>query len=183
MSDIELSTSASTATCPLLKFPPEIRNRIWTLVVTVGIVCIKWDCPKPSGKHFYPTTMALAFTCRQIYREATPIYYSKNTFRFPQYSPIELPRRFAAAIGPANAESITAVEILFTFQAMLMLQERLKMATFPNLKALWSYHNVAPYCYGRPTTQPTLPAWSNLLETQTGKLDKGAIQPKLRARS
>ena len=168
MSDAEPSTPAQTATCPLLKLPPEIRNRIWTLVVTVGIVYIKGDCPKPSGKHLSPTTIAVAFTCRQIYREVTPIYYSKNLFYFPQYSPMDLPRRFAAAIGPAYAESITAVEIPCTFQVMLLWQGPPGMRLpFPNLKALWSSHAVHQHCYDKPTTQ-LIQHRSNLLETHTG---------------
>ena len=131
MSDTESSTPASTATCPLLRFPPEIRNRIWTLAVTVEIVAIRWDCPKPSGKHISPTTMALACTCRQIYREVTPIYYSKNVFRFAQSVEWDFPWRFAAAIGPANAENITAVVIPFRYREWAVT-----LFPFPNLRTL-----------------------------------------------
>ena len=165
MSDAESSTQ--TVTCPLLKLPPEIRSCTWTLVVKVGIVYIKSDCPKPSDKHLSPNTMAVAFTCRQIHREVTPIYYSKNLFYFPENSPFDFPQRFAAAIGPANAESITEVQILHNFHVMPVLRGPSDMRLlFPNLKALWGFHAVYSHCDDKPTTRL---CHINLLETQTGR--------------
>ena len=82
---------------------------------------------------------------------------------------MDLPRRFAAAIGPANAESITAVEIPCTFQVMLLWQGPSGMRLpLPNLKALWSFHADYQHCYDKPTIQIDQHR-SNLLETQTGR--------------
>ena len=132
MRDTESSTPAQPATCPLLNLPPEIRNRIWTLAAKGRIVTIRWDCPRKRGKHLPPTTMSLASTCRQIYREVTPIYYSKNAFRFSGPMAENTPWQFAAVIGPANAASITFVSIDF-----LEKEWALKQLPFPNLKVLW----------------------------------------------
>lgn len=79
--------------------------------------------------------MALAFTCRQIYREVTPIYYSENFFHIP--SGINSLREFAAVIGPANAKSITTVEIPICPLIVHLSRQQLKeLWPFPNLKIL-----------------------------------------------
>ena len=173
MTDAESSTQ--TATFPLLKLPPEIRSRIWTLVVKVGTVHIKPDsymttaCPKPSGKQLSPTPMAVAFTCRKIYREVTPIYYSKNVFHFPQDWAFDFPQRFAAAIGPANSESITEVEMPYTFQKILFRRERVDpQLPFPNLKALWCCESeVFPYYY--KAIGQCIMCRTNVSDAQTGR--------------
>ena len=139
MSDINLPipVPAPTPPFPLLKLPPEIRNRIWTLVVKVDAVVMRRDnyrkrpCDDSSA-----TTMALAFTCRQVYHEATPIYYSKNLFHFPYESRLVL-SLFAKAIGPTNTESITKVG----FARHLNMSPRSRglrqaLSPFPNLKVL-----------------------------------------------
>ncbi len=85
---------------PLLKLPPEIRNCIWKYVV-VKDGCIIFreymiytkspetglrsgDPAKIYQKDHEPrqtSLLAVAFTCRQLYREVTPIYYGENIFR------------------------------------------------------------------------------------------------------
>ncbi len=144
MSDEESSTTAPTPSCPLLEFPPEIRNRIWTLATVETVVikcCFRRD---PSGKSLSPTTMALASTCRQIYHEVAPIYYSKNMFQFAPYETLASPRLFAAAIGPANAKSITAVKIAKYYQTNFLSQDLLRaVLPFPNLKTTsYFYHDI-----------------------------------------
>ena len=143
MSDTESPTPAPTPTCPLLKCPPEIRNRIWTFVVKVEKIKIRCNTyRKIYRKHLPPTTMALAFTCRQIYREVTPIYYSANLFCFPS-GPIDSLRQlkqlrqFAAAIGPENAKSISAMGFPRYFQSLAISRELQKaLLPYPNLKIL-----------------------------------------------
>ena len=132
MSDTESSTPAQAATCPLLNLPPEIRNRIWTFAAKGRIVFISMHCPREYGKHLPYTTMSLASACRQIYREVTPIYYSKNAFYFNFSLTKDFPWRFAAAIGPANAASITFVAIRHRNAELGLTQ-----LPFPNLKVLW----------------------------------------------
>ena len=132
MSGIESLTPAQTATCSLLNLPPEIRNRIWTFAAKGRIVFISMHCPRDYGKDLPYTTMSLASTCRQIYREVTPIYYSKNAFYFNFSLAKDFPWRFAAAIGPANAASITFVAIRHR-----NAEWALTRLPFPNLKVLW----------------------------------------------
>ena len=64
-----------------------------------------------------PTPLALALTCRQLYLEATLIYYSENTFKFKdKWSRREdsMLKEFIAAITPSNASSITAARFKAT---------------------------------------------------------------------
>ena len=134
MLDTKSSTPAQTSTCPLLNLPPEIRNRIWTLAAKGRILAICFHCPREYGENLPPTAMSLASTCRQIYREVTPIYYSKNAFHFTSGVAKDSPWQFAAAIGPANAASITFIAILPHAQEWALTQ-----LPFPNLKVLWCF--------------------------------------------
>ena len=150
-------TPAPTPPFPLLKLPAEIRNRIWTLVVVkVKRVVIKGNSHREtSGRHLHPTTIALVFTCRQIYREVTPIYYSENLFHF-HHGAISILREFAAAIGPANAKSITAVEIPIYPHIMHFSRRQLEeLWPFPNLKTLVYYEK--PEIYGHYSDELHLP--------------------------
>lgn len=124
---------------PLLKLPAEIRNRIWEYAVLVSdpINIEKRGCQHTlsqlgpsllrSGKQIHiqedlniqaktlVSGLALASTCRQIYMEATPVYYSKNWFAITwneYYEQRLAPRQvenFIKAIGPANARCIRAI--------------------------------------------------------------------------
>ena len=69
-------------------------------------------------RKFNSTLLALSCTSRQLYQEAASIYYSENTFNFQSHSLNDhlsehwrMIEEFAAAIGPQNAKSITAVHI------------------------------------------------------------------------
>ncbi|KAK0514122.1 hypothetical protein JMJ35_003844 [Cladonia borealis] len=157
MSDTKSLIPAPTPTCPLLVLPPEIRNRIWTLaVVDVEEVIIRCNRSRePSDKHLSPTTMSLASTCRRIYREVTPFYYSENLFHF-HHGTIGILREFAAAIGPANAKSITAVEIPIYPHIMHISRRQLEgLWPFPNLKTLVYYEK--PEIYGHYRDELHLP--------------------------
>lgn len=58
----------------LSKLPPEIRNRIWRLILYSGDLPAVIDLPQA-----YQGT-ALLRTCRQIPEETTSIFYGENTF-------------------------------------------------------------------------------------------------------
>ncbi|KAL9068690.1 MAG: hypothetical protein Q9161_006004 [Pseudevernia consocians] len=140
------STKKSTLTVqkpfPLLRLPPEVRNRIWRYVVVKDedvlirphkrqrLVQDLVPSRLRSGREIQghkedddwsmsSTSLALAFSSRQLYVEVALIFYSENTVHF-QY-PRCLDRadssfnradsmleRFTGAIGPQNASSITA---------------------------------------------------------------------------
>ena len=63
--------------------------------------------------------IALALTSRQLYLEAISIYYSKNTFCFPDHydSPHVLPE-FLTAIRPHNASNIIAARFIPPYGSM-----------------------------------------------------------------
>lgn len=120
---------------PLLELPPELRNYIWEYVVVKDRAIVLWrphqrarvpESRLRSGnfmKHHQEdderrrqsTRLAVAFTCRQIYLEVTPIYYGKNTYR-PKFSGFgcgfKIFEDFADAIGERNTRAITKVPTL-----------------------------------------------------------------------
>ena len=145
-------------TFPILKLPPEIRNRIWRYTTVkdgeVKIRPYKRQCLMKrmarsrlrSGKElqwhgidderrFNTTSLALAFASRQLYLETNFIYYSENTFAFDNsWYPSQLHqifRSFAAAIGPQNASYITAVHFYTTNPSFIQY-----LSVLPSLKRL-----------------------------------------------
>ena len=116
---------------PLLQLPPEIRNYIWEYVAIKDRAILLYE-PNQRGrvpesrlrsgnliKHHqedderrWPSTqLAVAFTCRQLYLEVTPIYYGKNTFRLPEIFELlgggsQVVKEFKNAIGPRNSSAI-----------------------------------------------------------------------------
>ena len=143
---------------PLLKLPSEIRNRIWRYVLVkdgeVEIRPYKRPCLMKrmarsrlrSGKEmqwhgidderrFNTTSLALTFASRQLYQEATFIYYSKNTFAFDNswypYYLHDVFQKFAKTIGRQNTRCITAVHFYTTDPTFLRY-----LGVLPGLKKL-----------------------------------------------
>ena len=68
---------------PLLTLPPEIRNKIFTLVLTrkqSHPAFSNFDARGEFGS--WPQSPPLAEVCRQLRQEAIPILYGANTFKF-----------------------------------------------------------------------------------------------------
>ena len=121
-----------------LTLPVEIRLLIYDLL----LIACSWDLGggrrytpplEPGGrwssrderqKYLFKPSMGTGIlqTCRQIYHEANPIFYSKNRFVF--YDP-EKALRFIEQIGPVNLKLIKALDIPvnyvkgFCFQTIL----------------------------------------------------------------
>ena len=119
---------------PLLRLPAEIRDCIWKyVVVNDGDIVIRQfilykKSPETglrsgSAEKVYivdeeprqTSLLAVAFTCRRLYLEVTPVYYSDNVFR-PDFYDLMLRgdksvREFANAIGPRNASTITDLHV------------------------------------------------------------------------
>lgn len=133
MPRIKKSASTAQKPFPVLSLPLEIRNHIWRYAVVKDENVTVWphgrqefiqglvpSCLR-SGRELQrhrerrtnSTPLALAFTSRQLYLEVTPIYYSENSFYFPNLwyctSAESALENFTAAIGPQNASNITAV--------------------------------------------------------------------------
>lgn len=138
---------------PLLEFPPEIRDRIWEYVVVKdGEVILRnhkrgerllgrrrsgepTEFHQEDDDQQLSSRLALAFTCRQLYLEVTPIYYGQNTFRpgnpwfggaFPIFE------KFADAVGPINTSAITRLCI---YGSLFSIDEYL--SKLPGLKRLY----------------------------------------------
>lgn len=114
---------------PVLKLPSEIRNLIWrcTVVAAEAIQLEQHGSQHTrgrlapsllrSGKQIHaeddrrlvPSRLAIAFTCRQLYLEVTPIYYSHNWFAMPFISVENAQGKtqdFVTAVGPDNARCL-----------------------------------------------------------------------------
>ncbi len=114
---------------PILKLPPEIRSLIWTYTVVAAeaIQIEQYGSQHARGKlvagllrsgtqihveddrRLVPSRLAVAFACRQLYLEVTPIYYSHNWFAMSLTSMVTALGKvqdFVAAIGPGNARCI-----------------------------------------------------------------------------
>lgn len=99
--------------------------------------------------------LAVAFTCRQLYLEVTPIYYRENKFHLPWWGLSHRPSRglsfrfncdnfkeFAEAIGSVNAASILSLRldgytIFDEYHTYFPSLERLEFALHP----LWHCYN------------------------------------------
>lgn len=141
---------------PILKLPPEIRNRIWRYsLVKDGDVIIRPHGRQEFIRKIVPSclrsgkelqrhredderrinskSLALALVCRQLYLEAALIYYGENTFCFVGSPGISMLEGFTAAIGPRNA-SIVTVARFYTMDSCfpcLPLLPGLKQLTVP----------------------------------------------------
>lgn len=87
------------------------------------------------------STLAIAFTCRQVYLEVTPLYYSQNAFRFYyNYAGHRSMTVFTRAIEKAKARSI-----IFAISGVIY-GDNPDSACFPNLQRS-DTHGVAGWSY------------------------------------
>jgi len=124
----------------VLSLPSEIRLQIWTYVVVSNKVIEVRNHDRAektlqpsrlrSGKELeghrvddlrrVSSQFALASTCRQLYLEVAPIYYSKNHFRLERSGSS---KDFAAAIGQ-NSQRILSIYISYLInQKSIKIQE------------------------------------------------------------
>lgn len=116
---------------PFQRLPTEVRHMIYKLVMCkphmayakyniVGSFEAGKTSTTRSGKAIRPRQLppyetapgklALAFTCRQLYLEAGPIWYANTAFQFRNPRSMQ---EFLAAIGPANMRAIRYVGLHF----------------------------------------------------------------------
>lgn len=143
---------------PLLQLPPEIRNSIWYLIVVMDqpIMIRKRhnlaESTRPSlnrsGKRrkldldqqYAASKLSVAFTCRLVYLEVTPIYYSKNTFELElsKHTPASV-GNFLADLGPEKARSIQSIYFKYSWPHLIQI-----LPKFPNLRRISVDHKA--YC-------------------------------------
>jgi len=113
----------------IMDLPPEIRNCIWRLAVIADhpievrhhlrrelirmlppstLRCGRYEELHREGDvAAVISTLAIALTCRQVYLEVTPLYYSQNAFRFHyNYAGHRSMTVFTRAMKKAKARSI-----------------------------------------------------------------------------
>ena len=93
------NTLVSHKPFPIFGLPPEIRHSIWCFVVIVqqqivvraGPITPSFNQPgnlRNIEQQRAISKLSPAFTCRQLYHEITPIYYSRNTFQILATQPV-----------------------------------------------------------------------------------------------
>ena len=111
------STARNQLQSPLLRLPPEIRNKLYILVLG-GRTC-RFKDAIDRGHAILDTkgerhVFGLLFVCHQIYSETSLLPYSLNTFSFREFdlslNPFLDHRRFS------HIQAITALELV-TYQA------------------------------------------------------------------
>ncbi|KAL8658315.1 MAG: hypothetical protein Q9226_001095 [Calogaya cf. arnoldii] len=121
---------------PLLALPPEVRMGIlsYVLVSPTPILVRKHHRPTPrrsklrSGKELkrrqhateekrLRSQYAVAWTCRQMYWEAAPIYYAQNTFSFTIARWGFVRRNWLKNIGEKNYCLIRSLDLITRFEA------------------------------------------------------------------
>lgn len=98
---------------PLLRLPPEIRNKIWTIALGDMIFIPNrdwfarpylWVAANPPRNH----RLALLRTCRQVFCETALIPYKINTFIVPRY--IKL-RSFLRRMKTAHRRAVSTLQV------------------------------------------------------------------------
>jgi len=87
--------------------PAELRNNIYRLcLVEQEYPLSRLNCPIPMDAY----EPELSQVCRQLRREALPIFYGCNTFRCISWTELYV---FLLAIGPRNRDSLQSLELPF----------------------------------------------------------------------
>lgn len=152
MPRIKKTSSRVQKPFPLLRLPAEIRIHIWRYVVVDDVmILVRNYARKGRLQDWFATDqavevqreideqrrnswLAVAFTCRQLYLEVTPVYYGENIFR-PYGNDYETLKEFAAAIGRRNTSTISEIGL---YETCLPIDRYL--AKLPGLKRLHSIH-------------------------------------------
>ncbi|KAI4612487.1 hypothetical protein J4E80_007221 [Alternaria sp. BMP 0032] len=78
------STHKNQTHSPLLLFPAELRNKIYTLIFTNTTINVNKPLIQKDVLGRYPSVRAILYTCRQIYIEASALSFTLCTF-VPSY--------------------------------------------------------------------------------------------------
>ncbi|KAI8940193.1 hypothetical protein NX059_003899 [Plenodomus lindquistii] len=98
------------ASSPLLRLPPEIRNRIWEFALGVSAFPARMQGDTIVISQSYWTTgkktvFPLLYVCRQIYGEAALIPYHANIFDFT-VAPKPIEFHFISMVGQENIRAV-----------------------------------------------------------------------------
>lgn len=128
-------------------FPPEIRNIIYhALLIMPSAISVQsgrvasaiipgvkqgWHSLGIEWIIHQTDVTGLSLTCKTIYRETVPLYYSQNTFQFTDS--INL-KKFTDKLGPEPRRYVTKLSIVWTGVALARAAETL--GTFTGLRKL-----------------------------------------------
>ncbi|KAH8812888.1 hypothetical protein F5884DRAFT_856179 [Xylogone sp. PMI_703] len=122
--------------CKLFSLPAELRLRIYKQVLSIESpsVQLKW-CPAKHRNSLRPSVLSILETCRRIYIEAEPIFYSVNHFQYP----VETPRfatGFCKAINPNRRDAIRSLTIVVSSgsQALRIIEELIPLSKLQKLR-------------------------------------------------
>lgn len=132
----------SPVTTPrILRIPGEIRNQIYTNLVVfaepVPIYRRGSSAEPPDDSQSLDALTPLFLTCRQIYREASAIFYSQNKFALPpttSHAPHQIQanllfRHFLDRIGPRNAALLRHLTLPFPVDPSELIHSHLASAS------------------------------------------------------
>ncbi|KAK3644782.1 hypothetical protein LTR56_009447 [Elasticomyces elasticus] len=83
------TSNSSTESSRLLSLPPELRNRIYEYTLSFEIVLISQRRHPDSTAHAFTNLLALLKVNRQIYHEATNMFYFCNQFIIEAHVPMK----------------------------------------------------------------------------------------------
>ena len=120
--------------CRLFSLPVELRLRIYELVLSIESPKVQLKWYPANRKPLRPSVLLILETCRRIYIEAEPIFYSINHFQYPLETP-RLATSFCKAIGPKRRGAIRSLTIvassgskaLSTIQELALLSKLQKL--------------------------------------------------------
>ncbi|RFU33962.1 hypothetical protein B7463_g2384, partial [Scytalidium lignicola] len=122
--------------CRLFSLPVELRLRIYEQVLSIESpsVQLKWY-PANHRKNLRPSVLLILETCRRIYIEAEPIFYSINHFQYPVVTP-RLATSFCKAINPNRRDAIRSLTIVASSgsKALCTIQELTLLSKLQKLR-------------------------------------------------
>ncbi|KAL1603993.1 hypothetical protein SLS60_005585 [Paraconiothyrium brasiliense] len=174
----DISAQRNSTQSPLLRLPPEIRNKIWEYAI--GGFNIKVfrtrSCEHLKELSYYADdlseklsrpTFHLHKVCRQAYVETAPLIYTLNTFGFYKVSAMD---RWIKLRPIGQLQLITSIEVPFSYFSLYIQGLRTKFRKrFPNLKRIGLDEYGATHATKKDeTVQESKPAIANILKEREG---------------
>lgn len=138
----------SNSMIPLLRLPPELRNRIWEYALGGHIFTVRSCDPKSKVVHFEVSSeekkgTTLLRACRQIYAETALLPFRLNAFMFHSESSI----RWVACLSPGQQMLVSRVclttddythfaDLKSHWAICVQFVQALRSGSFPGLKEI-----------------------------------------------
>ncbi|KAI4701586.1 hypothetical protein J4E81_003326 [Alternaria sp. BMP 2799] len=188
MSDYDRITQLNQENSPLLQLPAELRNRIYKFVlhdhrpVYVDIPALSDEFGNFGPRDNTRGKQALLCTCRQVYSEASMMYFALNTFQFKLNTfQFKLDTSLIEFTRSLTAEQLSAVKSIdMTGQLMEEIEMRAEQHASDSprlhLDTLTSLQKVSIYPYVFRSTPINLDAIGVYLREATGRMGLEVIE-------